>query len=148
MTQLASAVSLRDCVVEVSTNGTTWTVISGATASVEVSGGDRQTGEVYTFAGDTALLTVGKREPIEVTVKIVYSEGTSEAFEIVRAAYEAGTALFVRWSPRGGLSGQARYTSTEGRVTSFGYPAGEVGAGPILTEFTVRVTSITRSLIA
>ncbi len=148
MAQLAAAISLRDCDVEVSTNGTTWTNISGAASSVEVSGGDRQTGDVYTFDGDTALLTYGKREPLEVTVKIVYSEGTAEPFEIVRAAYEAGTAFYVRWAPRGNVTGRARYTTAEGRVTSFTYPAGESNGDPVLTKFTVITASIARSLIA
>jgi len=148
MTQLSAAISLRDCKVEISTNGTTWTDISGAASSVEVGGGDRQTGEVYTFDGDTALITFGKREPLEVTVKTVYSEGTSEPFEIARGAYEGGTAFYVRWSPRGGATGQARYTTSEGRVTAFGYPVGEVGGDPLLIEFTVRVADVTRSLIS
>lgn len=149
MTQLSAAISLRDCKVEISTNGTTWTDISGAASSVEVGGGDRQTGEVYTFDGDTALITFGKREPLEITVKTVYTEGTSEAYETVRAAYEAGTSLYIRWSPRGGSAGNFQFATDAGVVTGAVYPVGEAGSGdPVVVGFTVKTPKVTKSVVA
>jgi hypothetical protein len=67
---------------------------------------------------------------------------------MARAAYEAGTPFFVRWSPRGGASGQAQYTTSAGVITSLRYPSGETASGDILlTEVTVRCANITRSLV-
>ncbi len=134
--------------MEVSTNGTTWTDISGFANSIEVSGGERQIGEAYTFDGDTALLTSGKREPVEVTVRVVYTEGTSEPFEVVRAAYEDGSSVYVRWSPKGGSAGNFQFTTAAGLVSSLTYPAGEVGGDPVMVEFTVKTPGISKSVVA
>lgn len=149
MPQVTNAISFKNCKVEISTNGTTWTDISGFANSIEVSGGDRQTGETYTFDGDTAIIAVGKREPWEITLKVVYTEGVNEPFEVVRAAYESGTSLYVRWSPKGGASGSFQYTSAAGVVTAVTYPSGEAGSGdPLLVEFTVKVPGIVKGTVA
>lgn len=135
--------------VEVSTNGSTWTNITNAAVAIEVDGGDRQTGDVYVYGQDTAVIASGKREPIDVTVKALYTEGTTDVFETVRAVYESGGNLYVRWSPLGGTTGQFQFSTDAGYVTSFVYPAGEAGsADVILAEFTVRTPKVTKSVIA
>ena len=148
MAQTTVATSFKDCKIETSTNGTTWTNISGFSSSVDLDGGDRQTSEAYTFDGDTAIITKGKREPIEVTVAIIYSEGVSDPQASVVSAYEAGTDLYVRWSPLGGTTGQKQYTA-KGTVTSNPYPKGEADGGdPLMTEFTLVTPFITQSTAA
>lgn len=149
MAQTTSAISFKNCKVEISTNGTSWTDISGVATGVEVGGGDRQTGEAYTYDGDTAIITTGKREPLEITVKTVYTEGTSEAYETVRAAYEAGTSLYIRWSPRGGSAGNFQFATDAGVVTGAVYPVGEAGSGdPVVVGFTVKTPKVTKSVVA
>lgn len=141
--------SMRNCRLEVSTNGTTWTNISGWTNSVTVDGGERQTGETYVFGADTPTITLGPREPLTVTVKIVYDETTGTAYLTVAPVFESFSSaqqFWVRWSPRGGAAGQQMYTAA-GHLTALSYPAGEMGGDPILVEFTVRAPQITRSLI-
>lgn len=148
MAQTTDAISMANAKVEVSTDGSTYTDISGFAAQVEVSGGDRQAGDSYTYDGDTAIITIGKREPIDITVNVVYTEGSSDPFEAVRAQYEAGSDLYVRWSPKGGSTGDKQYTAN-GPVTSFAYPAGEAGSGDaVLCQFTVHVASISVSAVA
>jgi len=147
--QTTGGFSFKEVEVGISTNGSSWTDISGFAAGVSAGGGDRQTGEVYTFDGDTAIITSGKREPLEVTVKAVYTEGGSDPFEVIRAAYEAGSSLYVRWSPKGGDASEFMFTSAVGVVTNAPYPVGESGSGdPTMFEFTVKVASITKSVIA
>ncbi len=149
MTQTTDGITLKDCKVEISTDGSSYTDISGFANQVTLGGGARMSGEAYTFDGDTAIIGTGKREPIEVTVRCVYTEGTGDPFETVRAVYEAGSALYVRWSPKGGDSGEAQYTTDEGVVTAFGYPAGEAASGdPVVFEFTVKTAKITKSTVA
>ncbi len=148
MAQISEAFTLRNCKVEISTNGTNWQNISGYANSIEVSGGERQSGEVFTFDGDTAIITVGKREPLEVTVRVVYDESTSGPFETVRNAYENGTSLHVRWAPRGGTTGHFLFTADPGPVTSIKYPSGEVSGDPIMVEFTVKTPKITKGTVA
>jgi len=149
MAQTTGGISFKSNKIEISTNGTTWADISGFANSVSVDGGDRQTGEAYTYDGDTAIIAIGKREPVEVTVRVVYTEGTGDPFETVRAAYEGGTNLYVRWSPKGGTAGNFQFATGAGYVTAFGYPVGEAGSGdPVLVEFTVMAASITKSAVA
>src|SRR5512138_502700 len=90
--------------VEISTNGSSWTDISGHSAKVTPSGGDRQTGQAYTFDGEDPIVKVGKKNPREMRVDIIYTEETNDAFEVARAQFEAagGGAMYVRYSPDGG----------------------------------------------
>jgi ABC-type glycerol-3-phosphate transport system substrate-binding protein len=146
---MAGEISFSKAKVEVSTNGTTWTDISAAATAVEVKGGDRKTGEAYAYSLDYPVITQGKREPINVTVKALYTEGSSEAFETARAAYEAGTSLYVRWSPKGGSTGNFQFVTDPGVVTSLVYPVGEAEKGdPVLCEFTVETAKIIKSVAA
>jgi hypothetical protein len=146
---MAGEMSFAKAKIEVSTNGTSWTDISGAATAIEVKGGERKTGEAYAYSLDYPVITQGKREPIEVTVKALYTEGTGEAFETVRAAYEGGTGLYVRWSPKGGATGSFQFTTDQGIVTSLTYPAGEAESGdPLMVEFTVQTAKVTKSVVA
>lgn len=149
MAQTTGAISFKANKVEISTNGTVWTDISGFANAVSVDGGERATEENPTFDGDTPILTAGKRGMLEVKVKIVYTEGVSDPQEVVRAAYEAASALYVRWSPKGGASGNFMYTSDSGIVTSHPYPGGEAGdAAAVATEFTLATPKVTKSAVA
>lgn len=149
MAQTTSALSAKSAKVEISTNGSSWTDISGVASAVEPGTATRQSGEAYTFDGDTAIITGGKREPVELEVKIVYTEGASDGFEVVRAAFEAGTALYVRYSPKGGTTGNFMFTSDSGLVVDFNYPTIDAEeAAPILTDFTVKTAKVTKSVVA
>lgn len=147
MTQ-ASGYTFVNAEIEFSTDGSTWQDYSGFANSVEVSGGDRNSGEVFTAEGDTPIIGAGKRTPIEVKVKVVYTEGTSDPFEDLRAQYETagGGDVYLRFTPRGATVGNFTFTTGKGILTGFSYPAGPVEPGdPITLEFTLKVPSITKS---
>jgi len=150
MTQITGSLSFANVKLEVSNDGFSADTkdISGALAAVTVSGGDRQLAEEYTADGDTAIITAGKRDPVEVTCRIVYTEGATDAFEHVRTEFEPGDAYYVRWSPKGGAGGDFRFTSDAGKIRSMGYPQGEVSGGaPMMFEFTVRTPKLTKAAI-
>ncbi len=150
MAQTQGAVACVDAKVEFSTNGSSWTDISGSSNSVDPGTQTRQNGETYTFQGDTAILTAGKREPLEITVRAVYTETAGEAYALMRAAFEAaGSVGYIRYSPRGGATGQDVYTSPAGIITELPYPmADATDADPKLMEVTVRVPYLTKSVAA
>jgi hypothetical protein len=129
-----------------------WTDISGSSQVVEAPEQTRISGEAYTLDGDNALVEGGKKEPLEIAVEIVYTETAGEAFEIVRAAWEAGGCgkrMCLRYSPGGGDIGDAMYTTPRGIITRFVYPNMDASAGgPIMAGFTLKVGYITRSVIA
>lgn len=149
MTQTTDALSFRNGKLELSTNGSTWTNISGFSNAVTISGGERAIGALFTHDGDTPILTAGKRGQLEITVKAAYTEGGSDPTETVRAAYEAASALYVRWSPGGGGTGDFQYASAVGIVKNPTYPQGSVDNGdPITVDFVLVVASVTKSVVA
>jgi hypothetical protein len=118
--------------------------ISGSSQSIDVTTATVVTGEAYTFDGNFALTTVGKYEPVEVKVNILYTETAAEAFQYVRALFEARTATQVKWLPGGAASGSDQYeTKTVGYVTAMDYPPIDAtSAGPVMVSFTVRAPGI------
>lgn len=148
MPQTAGAMSFRNAVVEYSTNGTTWNDFSGIATGVEVSGGDRAQGEAYTGDADTAIVTIGKREPLQIGINVVYSEATGDHYVNLENAYINGTPIRVRWAPRGSATGNFRYTSDTGYITAFAPPGGEYESGdPILIEMEIVAPSYARAAI-
>lgn len=150
MAQTTGAVSAVSAKVEFSANGSSWTDISGSASVVEAPDQSGMSGETYTFTGETAIVTAGKTEPVEITVKIVYTETSGEAFETVRAQWQtAGRAGYLRWSPRGGTTGQFQYTTAAGVLTGFTWPLSDAGDGkPVPCGFKLKVPSITKSTVA
>lgn len=144
----ATGISAKDMYAAVSTDNSSWTDVSGFATTVEPDGGDRKAGEFYTFDTDYAGLTRGKREPIDVKLSVVYTEGSSDAWKIINDAYEGNTALYLRWAPKGNTTGNKRFTTGAGIITSMIYPKGEAeSADPILCEATFRVAVVTAAAV-
>lgn len=157
MAQTVDPVSMADGDVEYSTNGTSWTSLSGSTTSVEDTTQTRMSGETYSLDGDTALITYGKREPMELTFKSVYTETSGEAFEAIRALFEAGTLTYFRWSPKGiGASGRFVFTTANGlgaaagyKITEFTYPGLDATSGdPIMAGWKTKVPAVQKTTTA
>lgn len=137
--------------VEISTNGSSWTDISGHANKVSPSGGDRQTGKAYTFDGEYPIVKVGKMNERETRVDIIYTEETNDAFEKARAQFEAagGGTMYARWSPAGGSVGEFLFTTDAGFVKDFSYPeVDSEGNGPLRAFFVIQHARITKSVVA
>jgi hypothetical protein len=149
MTQTTGGFTFRSVKIEYSLNGTAWTDMSGFANKIEVGGGEREIGEFFTADGDTPFLGAGKRGHIELGCMIAHTEGAGDPSEVIRAAQEAASQFWMRWSPKGGTSGQFMYTTGPGFIKEPIYPKGEVQSGdPIGIEFTLHAPSITKSVIA
>jgi hypothetical protein len=141
--------SARNMQLEMGVGGITFTDISGDAASIQVSGGERASGEAYDFEKDTAGVTQGKRAPLEITVRVHYKEGATNAAVLVRGYYEAGTRVNFRYAPldSGGVGHSWFSTDPDAIVTQFGYPGGEAASGdPIDIEFVLKTESLTESV--
>lgn len=148
MAQTTDAISFKDCKIELSSNGSSWTDASGFSNKVEIGGGERQHAEFFTADGDTPILTVGKRSSFEVSANVVYTEGGAEPFEMVRAAYEGATTLYLRWSPKGGGVGTFQFTAGPGFVLTPIYPGGDASTPDVLAvEFTLRTLTISKATV-
>ena len=137
--------------VGISTDGSTWTDISGHSQKVTPGGGNRRVGEKWTFDGEDPIVKVGKKNSRQTRVDIIYTEQSADAFEAARAQFEAagGGTLYVRWSPGGGDVGDRGYTTDAGFVSELQFPEQDSEEdGPLATFFVLYHASITSSLIA
>lgn len=125
-----------------------WTEISQLGASVAVDGGEFDIGEVKVFGADYPVVAVGKPGRINVTVRALYTEVVSEAYELVKTAYETfcDHALCLRWIPLGSTVGNKVFTTVSGILTNPVYPGGEAATpDPTTIEFTVTCQRIDES---
>ncbi len=149
MAQTTGGISMRSNKIEASVNGSSWTDISGFSNKVEWDGGERATGTAETFDGDTQIITAGKRGSVKVKASIVYTEGASDPVEVARAAYEAGTPYYLRWSPKGGGSTTFQYTTPAGFIKKPVLPGGDANsADPVMVEIELEVAYVTKSVNA
>jgi len=148
--QATGGMSAVDVYVALSTDGTTWVDVSGDVNSVQTSGGERVTGSVHTFAGDFPILKAGKKGPITVTIRGVYTEDSPHLQSYLQAAYDAtgGSSLYARWSYGGGDAGDFGYTTGVGIVKGKPYPDADSESGdPIMTELVLECAVVTKSTI-
>lgn len=150
MAQTTGATAGVNAKVEFSVNGSAWTDLSGSASALDPGEQSGMSGEVYVFTGETAAaVTAGKTEPAEITIKVAYTETAGESFEVVRAQFQvAGRAAYIRWSPKGGTTGQFLFTSGLGVLTGLTWPPVDAGDGkPIMAGFKIKVPSITKSVL-
>jgi len=108
--------------VEVSTNLTTWTAVSSATVKVDDVEQTRPSGEAFVGgSSDYATITIGKYQPVDITLTFLYNETTGSATNLTLDRIQIPASIIaVRWSPRG-LVGSARaYGTSNDGGTSFG----------------------------
>jgi len=145
MAQTSDGISMIDCKLEYSVNGSDWTDVSGYAASVDPGSHTRKTGLAYTFDGDTAIIRSGKREPIDLNMRVVYTEGSADPFRDLLAYHEAGSQVYFRYSPKGGDSGEEQFTSDAGYMTDFPWPGGEAESGDVvMLEWKFQCPKLTR----
>jgi len=151
MTQTTNSMWGGAAYVGISVNGTAWTDISGHSAKVSPTGGDRQQGKAYTFDGEYPIVKVGKMNERQTRIDIIYTEEAADAWAVARAQFVAagGGTMYARWSPGGGDVGDDLYTTDAGFVVDFSYPEVDAEAtGPIKTYFVIQHATITPSTLA
>lgn len=147
MTQTTGAISSREFVIETSPDGTTWTDRSGETVQIIPAAGTRKSGQINTADGDLPITTFGKREAQIVTVEHAYTEGASDLTEISRISWEAATDFYIRYAPKGGQTGEFRFTTLAGKVVRWAYPQMNAGSGdPVLHSFDLFVPGLVKAV--
>jgi hypothetical protein len=165
MAQTTDAIPRSNFQVEVSTDGTDWTDISGVATGVTRADGDQMIGEQNTAEGFSPIVTPANKKAAEtVTVSIVYTENSGEGFKIVHDVYRNGNddeggarVIYLRWAPKGGIGtvvGNTVFTcSTDGGtplavgLINCTMPELDASSGdPALCEFSVRTPNILEAL--
>ena len=150
MAQTTAAISGAANVLEYSTDGSSWTDISGFAQSVTVDPQNRMNGVAYTFDGDTGIVTFGKLEPVPITANVVYTEDASSVYEALLAIHQTagGGTIYLRWTPKGATAGSSVFTTPATKISAFPPgPSVDASTGdPVMCEFTVGpVASLTRT---
>lgn len=151
MPQTTTPLNTIDAVIEVSTNGTSWTNISGSTNKVEPPEQTADIGSVATLEGQYKIVRAGKFNPAEISVTILYTENAAtEAFALLYTqAQLAGKPIYLRWTP-GGSNGEDRFFTCDanenkapGRISRLQLPGADAEEpAPTLLTFTVVSTRI------
>jgi hypothetical protein len=152
MPQTTTADNAVNAIVEVSTNGTTWTNISGTANKVEVAPMTVQSGMAHTLEGGYPIVRVGKYEPTEITLTLVYTETASEGYALLHAQRDLpGRPWYFRYTPFG-YDGNWRYKSADSngntapaRITSFPLPPVDASdAKPAMVVIKMQATQLVR----
>jgi len=142
MAQTTGAITGSAAAVYLKVGAGSLTDYSGQSQSVDAVTATVTTSDAYTFDGSNAIILVGKEEPVEVTVNFLYTEVTNELWEVAEAAFQAKTAVQVKWEPKGS-TGKEIITDAGGYITSIVYPAVDAStAGPVVASITVRAPGI------
>jgi len=151
MAQTTASISGAAATVSIKVAAGSYVDISGSTQSVDAATATVMSSEAYTLDGNYSIVYVGKFEPVEVTVNILYTETlTTEAYMLVSAAFAAKSAVQIKWGPRGSASGANTIeTNATGYITSLDYPAVDAStADPVMASFVVRCPGITYTDVA
>jgi len=158
MAQTTTAIPRSNYQIEVSTNGSSWTDISGSSNQVNPSGGDQMYGEQHTADGNApTVVATHKTGAITITCNILYTETSGEAFQTVWARYEgAAKTIYFRYTPDGGDSGDERYTATNDAGTAVACPiinclppVVDAGSGdPAMASFTIVAPKLVQAAIS
>lgn len=152
MPQTTTAINVVDAVVELSTDGLTWTNISGSANKVEVAPQTADSGMAASLEGNYKIVRAGKYNPVDLTFTIFFTETAAEAYAVLYGQKEVpGRPMYARWAP-GGYNGTYRwYTSDSNgnkypaRIVEFPYPgANAEDAGPHLLTFKMQAINLAR----
>ena len=119
----------------------TWVDASGWAASVTPGGGDHLIGDAHVFEGPWPLIALGKLNPLDYTIRIIYTEAAGEGADLLHGFYENQELVDIRYRPFGASGWQWRCS---GLVTTPSVPEADGDSGDILTvEATVHGTNLT-----
>lgn len=148
MAQITDAISFEAADLFYSTNGSSWTEVSGETNMVSTSGFARTKGELATFDGNGPIVKVGKQGTGEVTFKAAYRENASGLYKVALDAHTNNTDLYFRWIPKGTTTSNYRFSSGAGRVLEKPLPAGAANSGDIVTvDIKITVGDVTQDTV-
>jgi hypothetical protein len=151
MAQTTAAINGIASTVSIKVASGSYVDISGSTQSVDVATATVANSDNFTLDGAYAFILLGKFEPVDVTINVMYTEVTvTEAYMLVSAAFAAKSAVQIKWVPKGAASGANTIeTAATGYITSIDYPAIDAtSADAIMASFTVRCPGITYTDVA
>lgn len=147
---LPSGMSACTMCVELMVGGTAWTDYSDYLSVVEPPTQTREVSEAYVFGEDIAVLGAGRRTPVDVTVRGVWTNATADPFYAVETEFTTacGDMVAARWAPAGCATTSRAYSTstTATEVISLTYPGGDSASADVITwEMVLRTPDITEA---
>jgi hypothetical protein len=115
MAQTTVAVTGAAATVSIYSSGA-YVDISGSSQSVDVATAKVVTGDAYTFDGNYAITTIGKYEPVEVKVNILFTEAATEAFILLNTLFTARTATQAEVGATGSADERRHHRNQDRRL--------------------------------
>lgn len=146
MPKTSNAVAQACAKVEIQPGCTgTWYDIGSEATTVTLPEETVNTGLMYVFDDDRAILTHGKKQPISATVSGAFTNGATEAFNQVRAIWQTAGCerkICLRVTPEGGTVGDLEIyvgdPTHEALLVGFKPPDVDAGSGdPAAFSFTL-----------
>ena len=139
MVQTVGQMTAKHATVEIkAVTSETWVDISGSAIAVIPGGGDHLLGDSHTFESAQALIALGKLNPLDWTLRGVYTEDDEEIVDLLHGFFENEERINLRYRPRPGW-----IWTSEGFIANPGAPEADGTSGDILTiEFNYHGTNL------
>jgi hypothetical protein len=125
------AITMADCYVEadLTPSSSSYAVVQSWTTDVAVSGEGIPTTSTKPF-GNPPIVFTGTKDPAQVVLTIVYTEGSTDPYRNFRTLFESGNnnPCDVRWMPSGSGTGNLIFTTSGGKLTACPPPTGSGSA--------------------
>ena len=147
MTQTTGQIAVAAAYAAVSTNGSSWTSLGPCMITNSPGGGEQQIGSTNVADGSAPVATgSGKHSAYTHEVAGLYTEETSEAWKLVKAAWDSDLRIYFRYSPAGNNVGDLMFTAADNAGSAFKAflqgclpPASDVNSGDA-ARFTFALT--------
>lgn len=117
-----------------------WVDASGWAAAVTPGGGDHMIGDAHVFTGVWPLTELGKVNPLDWGIRIIYTEEDGEGADLLHGFYENQEQIDLRYRPFG-ISGWQWFIT--GKVVGPAVPEADGDSGDLLTvDATVHGTGL------
>ena len=127
------------------TDCSAWTNVSGSVNSVQNTTQTKNVADEFTFDGGYAITEVGKALPVDLTVRMAFTNQATEAYRLARTAFMLANCdgkLCLRWIP-GGNVGDDGFQTGYVPVTAFDWPPIDANAaGPVMATFVLHAPEI------
>lgn len=135
----------------VSTDGSSYTDVSGAATLVQPKAVTRKHGEEYTGGSeDYPAKAYGKLEAQEWELTVIYTKTSNEPYDLLHDAIAANSRLNLRYCPEGNTTGNERFTLSGAfaRVVALDFPTAKGSEeNPVVCKATFAGPTYTRDTV-
>ena len=143
MATTADAITGQATVVSLKVGSAAYVDISGSTSIVDAPTSSKMIADVKSYGSTRNIFLAGDEEAIDITVNVIYTETSGEAFQTCAAAYAANDTVQLKWVL---VASGNSYESSPGIIKSIVYPTGDPNsAGPLIAAIVIRTGGITRT---